>query len=118
MLVSLHKYPNVLVCVEIDCVSGLIAFNRDSADRTGVDAAAAQDAAVGYAGAAVWPLTLHHNTARGAGTNAATAADAGFAIDNQSAHLCHPLDNLGKLCRLLGRFALNGFTRLIAVGHK
>ena len=81
-------------------------------------APAAQDTAVGYAGAAIGALTLHHNAARGAGANAATAADTGFAIDNQPAHLCHPLDNLDKFYRLLGRRSLNGLARLVTVGHK
>lgn len=69
-------------------------------------------------GASVGSLAFHYDAARGTGTNAATAADTGFAIDNQSAHLCHPLDNLGKFYRLLGRRSLNGLARLVTVGHK
>lgn len=83
----------------------------------GVDAPAAQDTQPSVTRVLIGALTLHHNAARGAGANAATAADTGFAIDNQPAHLCHPLDNLGKFYRLLGRRSLNGPLTFITVGH-
>ena len=118
VLVSLHEDPNVSICVKVYRASGLVALDRDGVDGAGVDAPAAQDTAVGYAGTAIGALALHHNAARGAGANAATTADADFAIDNQPAHLCHPLDNLGKFYRLLGRRSLNGLARLVTVGHK
>ena len=118
VLVSLHEDPNVSIRVKVYRTGGPIALDRDGVDGAGVDAPAAQDTAVGYAGTAIGALALHHNAARGAGANAATTADAGFAIDNQPAHLCHPLDNLGKFYRLLGRRSLNGLARLVTVGHK
>lgn len=118
MLVSLHEDPDVSICVKVCRAGGLVALNRDGVDGAGVDAPTAQDTAVGYAGTAIGALTLHHNAARGAGANAATAADTGFAIDNQPAHLCHPLNNLGKFYRLLGRRSLDGLARLVTVGHK
>ena len=118
MLVSLYEDPNVSICVKVCRAGGLVALNRDSVDGAGVDAPAAQDAAVGYVGTAIGALALHHNATRGAGANAAATANAGLAIDYQSAHLCHLLDNLGKFYRLLGRRSLNGLARLVTVGHK
>ena len=118
VIVGLNEYPYVSIRIEVNRAGGLVALDRNGIDGAGVDAPAAQDTAVGHMGAAVGALALHHNATRGTGANAAATANARLAIDYQSAHLCHPLDNLGNLCRLLDRRALDGLARLVAVGHK
>ena len=80
VLVSLHEDPNVSIRVKVYRTGGLVALDRDGVDGADVDAPAAQDAAVGYAGAAIGALAFHYDAARGTGANAATAADTGLSL--------------------------------------
>ena len=38
VLVGLHEYPNVSICIKVHRASGLVTLNRDGVDGAGVDA--------------------------------------------------------------------------------
>ena len=118
MIVGLNEYPYVSIRIEVNRAGGLVALDRNGIDGAGVDAPAAQDTAVGHMGAAVGALAPPSQCHPRHEARRSATANARLAIDYQSAHLCHPLDNLGNLCRLLDRRALDGLARLVAVGHK
>ena len=40
MLVGLHEYPNVSICIKVHRAGGLVTLDRNGIDRAGVDAPA------------------------------------------------------------------------------